>query len=248
MPDQESPNKKPIIPNRQIYRNEAEVTFPPNKRQPYRTPSADHTDAENFPVGGCQGAHTAFRKENAHGVFAMRARPVPKIEPVAIPEEAQPAPPTGELYAICDRRDIRDRMGKSFPLMRMWTDGKTRPWDVFICRFGKQYFAYENACPHSGQRLDWEKNNFFEPNYLKVLQCGKHGAIFDVETGVCTKGPCEGERLVQIPCIVDEDDVCLLNVNLVLQSDEPPAEEGEGKDLVLENDGFKLQSTKRTFL
>jgi nitrite reductase/ring-hydroxylating ferredoxin subunit len=177
----------------------------------------------------------------------MRARPVPKIEPTAIPETAEPAPPTNELYAICDRRDIRDRMGKSFPLMRMWTDGKTRPWDVFICRFGKQYFAYENACPHSGQRLDWEKNNFFEPNYLKVLQCGKHGAIFDVETGVCTSGPCNGERLKQIPCIVDEDDVCLIGVNLVLASDEPE-EEGEGKDLVLENDGFKLQSTKRTFL
>jgi len=248
MPDQESPNKVKIIPNTQDFRVASEVTFPPNKRQPYRTPSADHTDPENFPVGGCQGAHTAFRKENAHGVFAMRARPVPKIEPPAEPLAAEPAPPTGELYAICDRRDIRDRMGKSFPLMRMWTDGKTRPWDVFICRFGKQYFAYENACPHSGQRLDWEKNNFFEPNYLKVLQCGKHGAIFDVETGVCTKGPCEGSRLVQIPCIVDEDDVCLLNVNLVLQGDEPAEEEGEGKDLVLENDGFKLQSTKRTFL
>jgi len=248
MPDQESPNKVKIIPNTQDFRVASEVTFPPNKRQPYRTPSADHTDPENFPVGGCQGAHTAFRKENAHGVFAMRARPVPKIEPPAEPLAAEPAPPTGELYVICDRRDIRDRMGKSFPLMRMWTDGKTRPWDVFICRFGKQYFAYENACPHSGQRLDWEKNNFFEPNYLKVLQCGKHGAIFDVETGVCTKGPCEGSRLVQIPCIVDEDDVCLLNVNLVLQSDEPAEEEGEGKDLVLENDGFKLQSTKRTFL
>jgi nitrite reductase/ring-hydroxylating ferredoxin subunit len=248
MPDQESPNKVKIIPNTQDFRVASEVTYPPNKRVPYRTPSADHTNPENFPVGGCQGAHTAFRKENAHGVFAMRARPVPVIEPPSEPLAAEPAPPTGELYAICDRRDIRDRMGKSFPLMRMWTDGKTRPWDVFICRFGKNYFAYENACPHSGQRLDWEKNNFFEPNYLKVLQCGKHGAIFDVETGVCTKGPCEGSRLVQIPVIVDEDDVCLINVNLVLQGDEPPEEEGEGKDLVLENDGFKLQSTKRTFL
>jgi nitrite reductase/ring-hydroxylating ferredoxin subunit len=247
MPDQESPNKKELLPySPSPFRAKTEV--PSANRAPYRIEGADHTNPENFPVGGCQGAHTAYRKENAHGVFAMRARPLAKIEPTPIPEEAQPAPPTGELYAICDRRDIRDRMGKSFPLMRMWTDGKTRPWDVFICRFGKQYFAYENACPHSGQRLDWEKNNFFEPNYLKVLQCGKHGAIFDVETGVCTAGPCEGARLVQIPCIVDEDDVCLLNVNLVLQSDEPAAEEGEGKDLVLENDGFKLQSTKRTFL
>jgi len=244
MADEEGPAKPPLLPNRQIYRSEAEVTYPPQKRAPYRIPGADPTNPENFPVGGCRGAHTAYKQENAHGVFAMRAQPVPKIEPPP-PVEAEPAPPTQELYAICDRRDIRDRMGKSFPLSRVWTDGKSRPWEVFICRFGKQYYAYENACPHTGQRLDWQKNNFFEPNYLKVLECGKHGAQFDVATGVCLNGPCEGERLKQIPCIVDEDDVCLIGVNLDLQGE--LTELGDDYDAVLENDGFKLQSTKRTF-
>jgi hypothetical protein len=92
MPDQESPNKKELLPHSLPFRSNTEV--PSSKRAPYRIEGADHTNPENFPVGGCQGAHTAYRKENAHGVFAMRARPIAKIEPTPIPEEAQPAPPT----------------------------------------------------------------------------------------------------------------------------------------------------------
>jgi nitrite reductase/ring-hydroxylating ferredoxin subunit len=161
-----------------------------------------------------------------------------------------PLPPTNELYVICGKKDIGDRRGKSFPLMRRWDDGKLRPWDIFIARFGKQYFAYENACPHTGQRLDWEKNNFYEPNYMKVLMCGKHGAQFDVETGVCIKGPCEGQRLTSILCIVDDEgDVCLHGINIDLDAEvEPVKEVDPNADEVLENNGFKLQSTKREFL
>ncbi len=197
-------------------------------------------------IGGCAGAHKAWLDGKA-GTFHMRAQPVPKIEPPP-PVAAKPSPPTGELYVICGRKEIGDRRGKSFPLMRRWDDGKLRPWDIFIARFGKQYFAYENACPHSGQRLDWEKNNFFEPNYMKVLMCGKHGAQFDVETGVCIKGPCEGQKLTSILCIVDEDDVCLTGINIDLDAEvEAVAVVDPNADEVLENNGFKLQSTKREF-
>ncbi len=66
---------------------------------------------------------------------------------------------------------------------------------------GKQYFAYENACPHTGQRLDWEKNNFYEPNYMKVLMCGKHGAQFDVETGVCISGTLRRTKVDEHPLL-----------------------------------------------
>lgn len=204
-------------------------------------------EGEPVDVGGCAGAHKAW-VDGKSGTFHMSARPVPKIEAPA-PLAAQPAPPTNELYVICGKRDIGDRRGKSFPLMRRWDDGKLRPWDVFIVRMGKQYFAYENACPHSGQRLDWEKNSFFEPNYMKVLMCGKHGAQFDVETGVCIKGPCEGQKLTSILCIADEEgDVCVTGVNIDLDAEiEPVTPVDPNADEVLENNGFKLQQTKREF-
>lgn len=205
----------------------------------------DTKQGESSDVGGCAGAHKAWL-EGKSGTFHMAAKPVPKIE-APPPLAAKPLPPTNELYVICGRKEIGDRRGKSFPLMRRWDDGKLRPWDVFIVRKGKEYFAYENSCPHTGQRLDWEKNNFYEPNYMKVLMCGKHGAEFDVETGVCTKGPCQGQRLTSILCLVDEDDVCLTGINIDLDAEVEPVKVTEG-DEVLENNGFKLQQTKREFL
>lgn len=211
------------------------------------TPGEAATEA--FPVGGCAGAHSAWTKEGLRGQFVMRAQPVPKIEAPA-PTPAEPAPPNGELYGICNKKEIRDRMGKSFPVMRRWTDGKLRPWDIFVCRFGKEYHAYVNECPHHHTRLDWEKNNFYEPNYLKVLMCGKHGSTFDPETGVALSGPCKGARLEKILCFVDEDDdVVLAGINIDLDSPvEPVKEVDPTKDETLENNGFKLQQTKREFL
>lgn len=199
------------------------------------------------PRGGCAGAHAAW-VQGQSGTFVMRAAPVPEIV-APPPVQATPSPPSGELYGICNKREIRDRMGKSFPLMRRWTDGKLRPWDVFVARVGKEYHAYVNECPHQHVRLDWEKNNFFEPNYLKVLMCGKHGSQFDPETGVCISGPCEGAQLEKIVCFVDaEDDVVLAGVNIDLEAAIGPAAGDPNVDEVLENNGFKLQSTKREFL
>jgi nitrite reductase/ring-hydroxylating ferredoxin subunit len=213
---------------------------------PNSPPAATETPAPP-PRGGCAGARAAAEK-GQRGVFVMRAVPPPKIEPPP-PVAAEPSPPSGELYAICNKREIRDRMGKSFPLMRRWTDGKLRPWDIFVARFGKEYHAYVNECPHQHVRLDWEKNNFFEPNYLKVLMCGKHGSEFDPETGVCISGPCKGARLEKILCFVDaDDDVVLAGVNIDLEAAIGPAAGDPSADEVLENDGFKLQSTKREFL
>jgi nitrite reductase/ring-hydroxylating ferredoxin subunit len=222
--------------------NEAQIA--PTQAQPESSSAPTEARAK----GGCAGAHSAWTEKGERGVFVMRAVPPPKIEPPP-PVVAEPSPPSGELYAICNKKEIRDRMGKSFPLMRRWTDGKLRPWDVFVARLGKEYHAYVNECPHQHVRLDWEKNNFYEPNYLKVLMCGKHGAQFDPETGVCISGPCEGARLEKIVCFVDaDDDVVLAGINIDLEAPIGPAAKDPGVDEVLENNGFKLQSTKREFL
>jgi nitrite reductase/ring-hydroxylating ferredoxin subunit len=202
---------------------------------------------QNIALGGCLGANVAAAKEGVFGEFVMRAATVPTMEPPP-PISAKPLPPNGEIYGICDRKEIRDRMGKSFPFMRRYDDGSLRPWDVFVARFGKEYHAYVNECPHQHVRLDWEKNNFFEPNYLKTLMCGKHGAAFDPETGVCISGPCQGEQLQKVICFVDDDgDVCLAGINIDLYAEVEPVKAVEG-DEVLANNGFKLQQTKREFL
>lgn len=209
-------------------------------------PNDGQAQGETQDIGGCAGAHKAWL-EGRSGTFHMRAAPVPKLDELPPKPAARPAPPSDDLYAICGKREIGDRRGKSFPLLRVWDDGKSRPWDVFIARFGKQYYAYENACPHSGQRLDWEKNSFFEPNYLKVLMCGKHGAQFDVATGECISGPCKGQSLTKIEVVIDEDDVCLTGVNLDIAGEQTEEQTDPNYDPVLENNGFKLQQTQRSF-
>src|SRR6202008_3509949 len=68
---------------------------------------------QNIALGGCLGANVVASREGVFGQFVMRAAPVPEIVPPP-PIAAKPSPPSGEIYAVCDRKEIRDRMGKSF--------------------------------------------------------------------------------------------------------------------------------------
>ena len=37
----------------------------------------------------------------------------------------------------------------------------------------------------------------------KNILCASHGAVFRIEDGVCTEGPCEGERLIAFPAQIE---------------------------------------------
>jgi hypothetical protein len=41
------------------------------------------------------------------------------------------------------------------------------------------------------------------------LVCGKHGALFEDDTGCCTYGPCEGAVLQRVEVAVEDDAVYL---------------------------------------
>lgn len=57
--------------------------------------------------------------------------------------------------------------------------------------------AYRNVCPHVPIPLD----RGGEPLLTEegFLACRNHGALFDVENGLCVAGPCAGESLEAIP-------------------------------------------------
>lgn len=72
----------------------------------------------------------------------------------------------------------------------------------FVVRKGKDYFAYQNLCKHLPVTLDLNDNSFF--NHDKShLQCQMHGAVYEMQTGLCIGGPCEGARLNPLK-LVDE--------------------------------------------
>ena len=64
------------------------------------------------------------------------------------------------------------------------------------CRSG-EWVAYLNICPHQGRMLNYAPNRFL----LKEDQviCAAHGAVFNLDDGLCTAGPCKGSALRPVP-------------------------------------------------
>ena len=122
--------------------------------------------------------------------------------------------PSAIPYVICSLDDIPSRRAKAFQLLRRAEDGGERTFSIFVVRWGSQVFAYVNECPHNQVNLDWERNQFLDPNGLRLM-CGKHGALFEIGTGRCVEGPCAGERLTPVEASVIDADICISGVELV---------------------------------
>lgn len=130
--------------------------------------------------------------------------------------------PEAIVYAICSMSDIPSQKARGFHLAVKDENGVVKPWPIIVVRWGKQVFGYVNKCPHDGVNLDWERNQFLEPNYGLRLMCGKHGALFELGTGACIEGPCKGRSLIPVNLVVLDNDICVVGVAL--------AEEDEDED------------------
>ena len=118
-----------------------------------------------------------------------------------------------ELFAICAPYEIQDGDARGFVLARLDADGNKKAWPIFIARRGNSFHGYENICPHEGKRLDAYPGEFLDRE-ANFLACGRHQAKFDPDTGACFIGPCKGKSLTPIEIVVDDGDVCLVNVPL----------------------------------
>jgi nitrite reductase/ring-hydroxylating ferredoxin subunit len=97
-------------------------------------------------------------------------------------------------------------------------DGGARGFDphgagrdtCFLVRQGKVVYSYLNSCPHvDGSPLAWRKDEYLDAAQENIV-CHGHGALFDIPTGVCTLGPCVGERLQSVENSIDPNgQVCL---------------------------------------
>jgi nitrite reductase/ring-hydroxylating ferredoxin subunit len=117
-----------------------------------------------------------------------------------------------ELYAICRTSDIADSQVAGFVLARAEESGRSRG-RFWLTRKGSKFYGFENACPHQGQRLDASPGQFLDDEG-NFLTCGRHRAQFDLDTGHCFIGPCQGQRLTPIHLVVDDRDVCISGVRL----------------------------------
>ena len=59
-------------------------------------------------------------------------------------------------------------------------------------------FGYVDSCPHAGSPLANPLGRFLTREGDLIL-CAAHGALFRIEDGHCTSGPCAGQALEAWP-------------------------------------------------
>ena len=79
----------------------------------------------------------------------------------------------------------------------------------FLIYYENRVFSYLNRCPHTGINLDWNPNQFLDTSN-QFIQCSTHGALFNIENGLCLRGPCLGDKLQIVENIVSEDNIYLI--------------------------------------
>jgi nitrite reductase/ring-hydroxylating ferredoxin subunit len=104
-----------------------------------------------------------------------------------------------------------------FPLGRLddIADGASKEYRVatgdsihefFVVRRGRALFAYTNSCPHHGTPLNiWHDRMLSRTN--AEIMCFTHGALFEIDTGRCVRGPCLGDYLIQVKVVIEGDEL-----------------------------------------
>ena len=110
-------------------------------------------------------------------------------------------PPAGTL--LCTLDDI------SKPGAKGITFGSGADlFDMFIVRTADKIFAYVNACPHAFTPLETFADRFLTRAKDQIL-CTTHGALFNLDDGFCTSGPCAGKNLVSLAIEIAEGQIRL---------------------------------------
>lgn len=100
--------------------------------------------------------------------------------------------------AVCHMDDLPDPGARGFDVLG---PGRER---LFIVRRGGVLHGYLDRCPHYGTTpLPWRKDAYLNAAGTRIV-CASHGAEFDVATGACILGPCQGQALQAVPLRVDE--------------------------------------------
>lgn len=70
--------------------------------------------------------------------------------------------------------------------------------DMFLVNYQGQIYAYRNSCPHwPGSTMPVLRNKYLDEGAQHIV-CHGHGALFDIRSGLCVKGPCLGQALTSV--------------------------------------------------
>lgn len=102
---------------------------------------------------------------------------------------------------ICALRELSELDCREFRLSERTPDATG-----FAVKISSRIVAYQNQCPHTGAPLNWQENKFLDI-FNSHIQCTLHGAIFQIEDGLCVRGPCLGRSLKRIDTVVEKDNL-----------------------------------------
>jgi nitrite reductase/ring-hydroxylating ferredoxin subunit len=105
----------------------------------------------------------------------------------------------GVKHRIGRLDDIADGAAKEY---RVEHDGAVHSF--FVVRRDCNLFAYANTCPHYRTPLNiWPDRLLSRPG--TEIMCYTHGALFEIETGRCVRGPCFGDYLTPVSVVLEDD-------------------------------------------
>lgn len=93
-------------------------------------------------------------------------------------------------HQVCSIDEIGNPGAYGFSVMA----GKY-PLYGFIVQKDDVVYGYKNVCPHAGRPLDWAPHAFLTRDKGHIM-CSAHGAMFELDNGLCVGGPCLGRSLV----------------------------------------------------
>jgi nitrite reductase/ring-hydroxylating ferredoxin subunit len=99
---------------------------------------------------------------------------------------------TQSEHVLCRFEELPDGGSRGFD-----PDGRGQP-SVFAVRRADAVHVYADACPHHGTAMAWRRDEYLNAAGDRIV-CAAHGALFEIETGLCVLGPCLGERLEAVP-------------------------------------------------
>ena len=107
---------------------------------------------------------------------------------------------------LCRLQDIDRDSGKEVLVQ----DDGSRQF-IALFRQGDAVRAYINSCPHQGRSLNWAPDQFLLGKD-ETLVCPHHGACFEINSGLCISGPCEGASLDPVDIKIRDGDVYLVRL------------------------------------
>lgn len=110
--------------------------------------------------------------------------------------------PTPDLIGpLCRIDDLAEGHSQGFDPLGEGRDS------MFIVRKDGRLHAWRNSCPHYDRaRMAWKKDEFLNADRSQIV-CGAHGALFTIDTGECTLGPCLGQQLTAVALHIEDGKV-----------------------------------------